>query len=125
LIRNCARPTTVPITNEVNEQTSNNACHTLTVTSPSVSPTPSVNECRVNNSTIIEILGITASHVVTIVGTPSYTSGAQLWNGAEAILNRNPTVMITSPRITPCVTLSDETDTRLLIASRLVNPVYP
>jgi len=28
-------------------------------------------------NTKIEILGITVSHVVTIVGVPSYTSGAQ------------------------------------------------
>ena len=114
-----------------NEQTSNNACHTFTVTSPNVSPKPSVthgatHEFSVNNNTKIEILGITASHVVTIVGTPSYTSGAQLWNGAEAILNKNPTVIITRPRTTPCVTLSaDDTDSKLLIASRLVRPVYP
>lgn len=101
LIRNCAKPTTVPTIRESNEQTSNNACHTLTVTSPNESPKPSVNECSVNNKINIDILGITASHVVTTVGTPSYTSGAQLWNGAEAILNRNPTVIIARPRITP------------------------
>ena len=49
----------------------------------------------------IDILGITASQVVTTVGTPSYTSGAQLWKGAEAILNKKPTVMITRPSTTP------------------------
>lgn len=109
-----------------NEQTNSRACHTLTVTSPNESPIPSVNECNVNSRMKIEILGITASHVVTIVGTPSYTSGAQLWNGADPTLNKNPTVIITKPRITPCVTLSDvDTDTKLLIASRLVRPVYP
>ena len=43
----------------------------LTVTSPNESPRPSVNECRVNNKMKIEILGITANHVVTTVGTPS------------------------------------------------------
>jgi hypothetical protein len=113
--------------NDNNEQTNNRACHTFTVISPNDSPKPSVNELSVNNSTKIEILGITANQVVTIVGTPSYTSGAQLWNGAEAILNKNPTVMITRPRITPCVILSDgdETDSKLLIASRFVSPVYP
>ena len=110
------------------EHTSNRACHTLTVTSPRESPIPSVSECSVNSKIKIEILGITASHVVTIVGTPSYTSGAQLWNGAEATLNRNPTVIITNPRITPCVTLTsadEDTESKLLIASKLVRPVYP
>jgi len=59
------------VINDSNEQTSNSACHTLTVTSPNESPTPSVSECSVSNKIMIEILGITASHVVTIVGTPS------------------------------------------------------
>ena len=94
--------------------------------SPNVSPRPSVSELTVSSNTKIEILGITLNHVVTIVGTPSYTSGAQLWNGAAAILNKNPAVITTRPSITPCVTLSDvvETEIRLLIASRLVRPVY-
>jgi hypothetical protein len=29
--------------------------------------------------------------VVTIVGTPSYTSGDHQWKGAAAILNKKPT----------------------------------
>jgi hypothetical protein len=32
-----------------------------------------------------------AIKVVTMVGTPSYTSGDHQWNGAAAILNKNPT----------------------------------
>lgn len=32
-----------------------------------------------------------AIKVVTIVGTPSYTSGDHQWNGAAAILNNKPT----------------------------------
>jgi hypothetical protein len=34
------------------------------------------------------------------VGVPSYTSGAQLWNGAAATLNRNPTTVIVNPIVT-------------------------
>ena len=52
-----------------------------------------------------EILGMTVNQVVTIVGTPSYTSGAQLWNGAEATLNKKPIPMISIPRTTPCCSL--------------------
>jgi hypothetical protein len=37
------------------------------------------------------ILPIIAINVVTIVGTPSYTSGDHQWKGAAAILNKNPT----------------------------------
>lgn len=59
-----------------------------------------------NKNTKIEILGITVSQVVTIVGTPSYTSGAQLWNGAAATLNRNPTPIISAPNTIPCVIFS-------------------
>jgi len=32
-----------------------------------------------------------ATYVVTIVGIPSYTSGAQKWNGEALTLNKNPT----------------------------------
>jgi hypothetical protein len=53
--------------------------------------------CNSNKKIKIEILGITVNHVVTIVGTPSYTSGAQLWKGAAATLNKNPTAMINTP----------------------------
>lgn len=49
----------------------------------------------------MEILGIVLSHAVTIVGVPSYTSGAQLWNGAAATLNRKPAPISTSPSCTP------------------------
>jgi hypothetical protein len=39
---------------------------------------------------IIAILGIIVNQVVTILGTSLYTSGAQLWKGAAAILNKKP-----------------------------------
>lgn len=151
MILNCARPTTVPTISDNNEQTNNKACQTLAplVSSlassapiPSgsgVSKAPGVKLCKVNSNTKIEILGITAIHVVTIVGTPSYTSGAQLWKGAEAILNKNPTVMITSPKVTPKpgpITLFSAapvkskkelstlgTEIKLAMASRFVRPV--
>lgn len=73
----------------------------------------------------IEILGITVNHVVTIVGTPSYTSGAQLWKGAAATLNNKPTPIINIPKTIPCVMLSDpETLAIVEILSKLVSPVY-
>ena len=84
--------------NDRREQTINKACQTLTVISPIDRPNPSVSECSVNNKTNIDILGITANQVVTIVGTPSYTVGAQLWKGAEAILNKKPIVILIKPR---------------------------
>jgi hypothetical protein len=37
-----------------------------------------------------------ATKVVTIVGIASYTSGAQKWNGAADILNKNPIESITN-----------------------------
>ena len=77
MIRTCDSPTTVPIISESSEHTSRRACHTFTVMSPNVSPRPSVSELTVSSNTKIEILGITVSQVVTIVGVPSYTSGAQ------------------------------------------------
>jgi hypothetical protein len=39
----------------------------------------------------MDILPNIAIKAVTIVGTPSYTSGDHQWNGAAAILNKNPT----------------------------------
>ena len=83
--------------------------------------------CSSSSSTKIEIFGIIASHVVTIVGTPSYTSGDQLWNGAAETLNRNPTARIVNPIIhgpRPDVRLSiPPTDSRAKMLSRFVRPV--
>ena len=59
--------------------------------------------CNSNKKIKIEILGITVNQVVTIVGTPSYTSGAQLWKGAAATLNKNPTPIINTPNTIPAV----------------------
>jgi hypothetical protein len=42
------------------------------------------------NNINIDIFGIIATKVVTIVGIASYTSGLQKWNGAAEILNNNP-----------------------------------
>jgi hypothetical protein len=39
----------------------------------------------------MDILAKLAKNVVTIVGTPSYTSGDHQWKGAADILNKNPT----------------------------------
>jgi len=58
--------------------------------------------CSSSKNTKIEIFGITVNQVVTIVGTPSYTSGAQLWKGAAATLNKNPTPINSTPSTIPC-----------------------
>lgn len=115
MIRVWASPTTVPIISDRLEQSNNRPCHLFTV-----NPSLSVNtadglkqNCSVSNNMKIEILGITVSHVVTKVGVPSYTSGAQLWNGAEATLNRNPTAIIIRPTLTPCLNASSPEETRV------------
>jgi len=38
------------------------------------------------------------NQVVTIEGTPSYTSGAQLCKGAAAILNKKPKTIKSNPK---------------------------
>ena len=46
-------------------------------------------------------------------------------NGAAAILNKNPTIVIIKPRLKPFIILSlYETETILYIDSKLVKPVY-
>ena len=55
-------------------------------------------ENRSMNNANMAILGTIAMYVVTIVGTPSYTSGDQKWNGAALTLNRNPTSIIINPK---------------------------
>jgi hypothetical protein len=90
--------------------------HTLnpSVMKGSVRVTPESPVCNSSRNTRIEILGIIVSQVVTIVGVPSYTSGAQLWNGAAAILNRKPTTVIVRPIVTgPVILSSVVTDRRL------------
>ena len=62
---------------------------------------PSSPDCSSSRNTKIEILGIVVSQDVTIVGTPSYTSGAQLCSGAAATLNRKPIPIRSSPHVTP------------------------
>lgn len=103
--RYCAKPTTVPITNDNKEvvkskffqisgvEAKNPICLNKSELADPI--------CSSNRNTKIEILGITVNHVVTIVGTPSYTSGAQLWKGAAATLNKNPTPIINTPSTTP------------------------
>ena len=56
---------------------------------------------RLNKAIKTEILGIIVSQVVTIVGTPLYTSGAHWWKGAAATLNNRPTISINKPKATP------------------------
>jgi hypothetical protein len=43
-------------------------------------------------------LAIIATKVVTIVGIPSYTSGAQKWKGAALTLNKNPILKISKEK---------------------------
>ena len=110
LIRYCANPTTVPITSDSNEVVNSKffqifiECAESPIRPPKTSPNGRLVSdpiCSSNKNTKIEIFGITVNHVVTIVGTPSYTSGAQLWNGAAATLNRKPTPMINTPSTRP------------------------
>jgi hypothetical protein len=55
-----------------------------------------------NNKKIIEILGITVNHTVTILGLSSYTSGDQLCNGAAPTLKKKPIKINTIPKLIPC-----------------------
>lgn len=123
--RYCANPTTVPITKDSNDVVSNRFFQMFIVPVPASPEEPNITDklsngklvsdpiCSSSRKTKIEILGITVSHVVTIVGTPSYTSGAQLWKGAAATLNKNPTPMISTPSTIPCEMFSCPTLARL------------
>lgn len=105
--RYCANPTTVPITNDNSDVVSSKFFQMFIVPSPNIVDKLSNGRlvsdpiCSSSKNTKIEILGITVNHVVTIVGTPSYTSGAQLWNGAAATLNRKPTPINSTPNTIP------------------------
>ena len=46
-----------------------------------------------------DILGTIEYTAVTIVGTPSYTSGNHIWNGAAPILNKIATIKKIKPNI--------------------------
>jgi hypothetical protein len=117
--RYCANPTTVPITSDNSDVVSSKFFQMFIVPSPKTVDRLSNGKlvsdpiCSSSKKTKIEILGITVSHVVTIVGTPSYTSGAQLWNGAAATLNRNPTPIRSTPSTIPCEMFSCPTVDRL------------
>ncbi len=65
-----------------------------------------------------------AMRIVIEVGAPSYTSGAQSWNGTDEILNPNPT----RRRPTPMSNMGSRpapAATALAILSRSVEPVAP
>lgn len=62
------------------------------------------------------------NHVVTILGTSSYTSGAQLCKGAAAILNKKPSTINSIPAKAIEDVLS-VTSSKLNIDSILVKPV--
>lgn len=109
MIRYCANPTTVPITKDKNAVV-NNRLSKINQLYP-CAWNPGTNIVR---NTKIEIFGITVNHVVTIVGTPSYTSGAQLWKGAAATLNKNPTAIKTIPNTTP-LSVDEGKDTLVII----------
>ena len=54
----------------------------------------------------------------------SSLSGDQLWSGAAAILNKNPTMIIKKPKLQPWTILwLSDTEIKLNIDSKLVNPV--
>lgn len=75
--RYCANPTTVPITKDSNDVVSNRFFQMFIVPSPNITDKLSNGKlvsdpiCSSSRKTKIEILGITVSQVVTIVGTPS------------------------------------------------------
>lgn len=58
----------------------------------------SICDIRSINNPNIDTFGTIAIYVVTIVGTPSYTSGDQKWKGAALTLNKNPTRNTMSPK---------------------------
>lgn len=102
-----ASPTTVPITNDSIDVVSSRFFQIFiepvnTVDKLSKGKLDSDPICSSSKNTKIDIFGITVNHVVTIVGTPSYTSGAQLWKGAAATLNKNPTPINNTPNTIPC-----------------------
>ena len=51
------------------------------------------------NKPKMAILGTTAKNVDTMVGAPSYTSMAHMWNGAAEILSDNETRIKIKPTI--------------------------
>ncbi len=51
-----------------------------------------------------------AINVVTIVGTASYTSGDQKWNGAAPTLNKKPTLKIKREKCIKCVCIPCEAE---------------
>ena len=53
------------------------------------------------NTVKAAIFGKAAKNNVTEVGEPWYTSGAHIWKGTADILNANPTIKKTKPKITP------------------------
>ena len=64
------------------------------------------------------------NHIVTIVGLSSYTSGAQLCNGAADTLNKYPTIIKTIHKLNPCnMDVFSLTLIKLYILSKFVNPV--
>jgi hypothetical protein len=83
----------------------------------------------------MEIFAIIATKVVTNVGIESYTSGLQKWNGAEDILNKNPTDIIINeyciefqkiifPSIILLVYIASYIFFIIYIFSKLVLPVF-
>jgi hypothetical protein len=47
----------------------------------------------VKKTAIIANFGVIEKKAVTLVGAPSYTSGAQKWKGAAVSLNKKPTAI--------------------------------
>ena len=45
------------------------------------------------------IFGTIVKNKVTVVGEPSYTSGAHIWKGTAEILNAKPTNIKTMPKV--------------------------
>src|SRR6266480_3189478 len=53
-----------------------------------------------NKNAILAAFDATERYAVTVVGAPSYASGAHMWKGAAEILNSSPTLVVVSARKT-------------------------
>ena len=100
-----AKPTTLPITKDSKELNNNKFLKRSPLIIWSILELSGIEDPinKSNKKINILILGIIVSHIVTMVGLSSYTSGAQLCRGAAAILNKNPMMIKIIPKLNPWV----------------------
>src|SRR5210317_506618 len=73
------------------------------------------------NTVKAAIFGTIVKNSVTVVGEPSYTSGAHIWNGTAEILKAKPTKINTIPKVNA---YSFESSCEAII-SKFVDPEKP